>query len=122
MPHIELPSATRDIEVRLHDPEKDALRKFKPRVLTRSRKRELAEAQDRFTKAGADLPDEGIATVEQEELVMRAACDLVNVLLDGGDGPDAGDLLYEAWAAEDITDDQVFGLIEQLAGVESDPT
>lgn len=120
---IELPAATRDLEVRLHDPEKDAKRIYKPRVLTRSVKRQLAEGQARIVEASDAIPEDGLATVEQEEAIMRASCDLVTLLLTGADdAPKAGDLLYDQWASEQITDDQVLGLLEQLSETTTDPT
>lgn len=116
-------SAPAEVEVRIPDPASDAVRKFSLRLMTRSVKRQIVAANAKLDEANAALPDEGAATPEQEEAVMRAACDLISVLLSSGeDSPEAGDLLYDAWFEDRITDDQILGLMESLAGVEADPT
>lgn len=120
--HVAL-SAPDEVEVRIPDPATDAVRKFSLRLMTRSVKRQIAEANAKLEDANAKLPDEGEPSAEQEEAVMRAACDLISALLSGSDeGPQAGDLLFDGWMEDRITDEQILKLMEDLSGGTADPT
>lgn len=121
MARIGLPSAAVDVEVTLTHDGLD--RVYRARVLTRSVKHKIMEAQDRLEAAEDEVPASSAPTPEQEEKLMRAACDVLSlVLVAPDDAPEAGDLLYDAWLAEEATDDQILGLMTQITKASADPT
>lgn len=125
MARIELPSPAREDVVHLRDTEADVDRKFTFHILTRSRKADIREVYKELEALGEELPkDAENVTDDQEQKAMRLTCDLISLLLKPGkeDGPAAGDMLYEAWLDERITDDQITGLLGQLQQSAQDPT
>lgn len=117
---VKLPAATDDIEVLLKDEKVDAERKYTLRVMTRSAKREARKTTDAL-EAWQEI--EGDESEEYEEQGMRLMCDLLNAILEGSEGaPAPGDLLYDGWLEERVTDDQIIGLVTSLSGVSADPT
>lgn len=117
---VELPTPD-EVEVLIPDPGSDVKRKYRMRSRTRSVRRSLDEATDAIEKAQEKPEGTTRASREKhEEAVMRAVCDMLSVALEGGeDAPPAGDLLFDQWAADLITEDQIVGLMEALSG---DPT
>jgi hypothetical protein len=116
---ITLPDATLAGRVRLLDPNTDLELVYTVATLTRSRKRELR----RIAATLDEVDDDVVLTDDEEDRQVRTLCDMLNVLLVAGDDrPGAGDLLYDRWAAEEITDDQIGGLVQRLQQSQADPT
>lgn len=114
---MRLPAASDGGRVLLKDEDQDAERVYGLALLTRSKKKQIRELMKQIEAldTDADIDD------EQEEKTIRLFCDLISVFLVGGeDAPAPGDLLFDAWVAEKITDDQITGLFQAIAGTESE--
>lgn len=122
---IGLPEAGKDIEVRLHDPKVDAVRVYRPRLMTRSAKREVVAAQRAFAEIEKDLPDDPDEfTEEHDERALRGLCDVLNATLvtDAEDATKPGDLLFNGWLEDEVTEEQIVGLLELIGKSQQDPT
>src|SRR5690349_17305570 len=121
-------AAKPEAEVVLHDPDHEAGdRVYRLVAPTRTVKRKLSDIQDdleairkelvQLDEDGKDAPD------DVTDRITRLLCDELNLVLAGGDdAPSAGDLLYDGYMADRVTDDQISGLHTSLAGVVADPT
>lgn len=114
----------RELSVAIRDPEKDADRVFHLRVMTRSAKREAAEADRAYRDLLKAYPeDEDEVTEEHEEAVIAAACALMDKLMVGPEGaPSMGDMLLTGWREDRVTDDQLFSMLNTVTSGDADPT
>jgi hypothetical protein len=115
-------------QVVLADPDLEAgERVYRLVAPTRSVKRQLAEVQEQLDGIRRDLEqidqDGGTVPPDTTDKLTRLWCDELNLVLKGGDdAPPAGDLLYDGYMADRVTDDQIRNLHGDLAGAVADPT
>lgn len=122
MARIELRSGTIvDDEVILADGERDLV--YKAALMSRSRKREIAEKLDEFQthfdrrrRAKRGFSREQHA--EWWDGSIRLMCDAISLAIEGtaAETPRAGDLLFDSYMADRVTDDQIEGLFDDLYG------
>jgi len=87
---------------------------YNVRPITRSVKRSILESQQRLDKLAPEDPLK--ISDEEEQAAMRALCDLIDVFLQPQDDKQraAGDVLYDAWMDDVITEDAVGDLLTSL--------
>jgi hypothetical protein len=107
-------------QVVLSDPDHEAGdRVYRLIAPTRSVKKQLGETSKKIN-ALVEADPEPDDFVDQ---VTRLWCDELNLLLSGGEGaPPAGDLLFDGYMADRVTDDQIRKLHTGLAEAVADPT
>lgn len=120
-----------DTEVYIKDPdadpesEKHLMFVVKPAV--RSARREVNEIAVKIVAAFEKLSDaEGAEQLALEETIVRLRCDQINALVTKPDkGQSAGDLMFQGWMDERLTEDQIEWLwddIREGAAISADPT
>lgn len=124
---LTLPDAPGDFEVLL---EHNGVKvKYRPVEIVRSVQRRMRQLL-RELEAADPADDEAAWSEEEldrrEDEQMRRVCDLVNLVVttEAKDAPPAGDMLYEAWEADELSASRIFllfnGLFERASG--ADPT
>jgi hypothetical protein len=119
---IELRSGTIvDDEIIINDGELDRI--YRPALLSRTRKDEIADAlealRSQFEK-NARLARRRAATREEKRRVadetIRRYCDAISLAIEGSaeSTPRAGDLLYDGYINDRVSDDQIEGLFGDL--------
>lgn len=117
---IELAPAATDATVSLEWDGKTIAYHLAP--ITRSVGRELKDGDRRRSEVAAEADGE-LFTDDQDERFLRASCDQLNAALTtrARGAPKAGDMLFDAWAADEVTEEQIYRLRGRVLNVE-DPT
>jgi hypothetical protein len=122
---ITLPKSTGEFEVVLEHDGRQVV--YRPVPVVRSVRRRIRQAQWEFDQL-AKRDEEDLAPDEREQLdaqALRTICDQINyVLVTEAEGaPPAGDMLYEGWEADALTEAQIYLFIAQLNKADrADPT
>lgn len=109
-------------EVILDDPAAKQEITYKRALMTRSRRKEIAAFNKDVIQKLPEGSEKKPLTDAQEEKVMRAMGDLLNLILIGPNAASpAGDVLYKGWLEDRIDEAHIFALIAELSP-QSDPT
>ena len=109
----------------IFDPDAGKDIKYTARPLSRSIKRRIGDLAEKQTEVVLQLADAtGDSRHELEDQFTRLRCDQLNVLLAAqDDAPPAGDVLFDAYENERISDNEIEGLWTDInEALEPDPT